>query len=374
MAWLNLPVRCRLAHFKITEVLKFLIALSLGYVMRINLEETKTCPNCVCPVKTEVQTVVKPCEKNIVNSESDIKVIDRFKPRNMYEVIRYDYFNDRFVWNNFDDDPRIGLPGFYKKNLKDILKQAEGLINNEKANKWKIVDLLNGYTRYDPLRGEEYILDLKLKSTQAQGSERTETYRLELLKPFPKAKLLSSTLIDDTKTIHFVLPLAGAGKRFEMFIQSFIKVCVEKKENVELFIVLFVGDTAEKQRKAQEVSDRIKVLSTNYPNAQFKVIKTDKKFTRALGLDIAAKELPKDALLFFCDVDVTISTEFLTRCRHNAVLGKQVYYPVVFAQYDPDIVRNFSPDGKKEDLFDINKYTGSSSFSNIPICKYFGIQ
>ena len=41
-------------------------------------------------------------------------------------------------------------------------------------------------------------------------------------------------------------------------------------------------------------------------------------------IDLGAKQLPPDSLLFFCDVDLTITPDFLTRCRHNTVQGKQV--------------------------------------------------
>ncbi len=41
-------------------------------------------------------------------------------------------------------------------------------------------------------------------------------------------------------------------------------------------------------------------------------------------LDLGAKQLPPDALIFFCDADVTITPDFLTRCRHNVIQGEQV--------------------------------------------------
>ena len=40
-----------------------------------------------------------------------------------------------------------------------------------------------------------------------------------------------------------------------------------------------------------------------------------------------------DPLLFFVDVDMTITTEFLHRCRNNAVAGARVYFPVVWSFY-----------------------------------------
>ena len=47
-------------------------------------------------------------------------------------------------------------------------------------------------------------------------------------------------------------------------------------------------------------------------------------FTSICRIDLGVKQLPPESLLFFCDADVTITPDFLTRCRHNAIQGKQV--------------------------------------------------
>lgn len=47
-----------------------------------------------------------------------------------------------------------------------------------------------------------------------------------------------------------------------------------------------------------------------------------------------------DALLFFCDVDVVFTVDFLERCRQNTDRGRRVYYPVVFSQYNPKYVNS----------------------------------
>ncbi|CAH1779558.1 unnamed protein product, partial [Owenia fusiformis] len=44
--------------------------------------------------------------------------------------------------------------------------------------------------------------------------------------------------------------------------------------------------------------------------------------------------------------------------RNNAVFGSQVYYPIVFAQFSPDMVHDYTPAGYDKDPLAINKYTG----------------
>ena len=82
-------------------------------------------------------------------------------------------------------------------------------------------------------------------------------------------------------------------------------------------------------------------------------------------MDLAARQLPADALIFFVDVDVSFDANFVENCVVLAERGKVAYYPIVFSQYDPQIVGNFSSPtsssktaSKKPDMKVISKLTG----------------
>ncbi len=57
------------------------------------------------------------------------------------------------------------------------------------------------------------------------------------------------------------------------------------------------------------------------------------KFSRAFALMDGLEYAPSDALVFFCDVDMTIEAQFFANCRHNAQRHHRVYYPVVYSLY-----------------------------------------
>lgn len=111
--------------------------------------------------------------------------------------------------------------------------------------------------------------------------------------------------------------------------------------------------------------------------SNYTLIPVDEEFSRGRGLDIGAHAWKRgDVLMFFCDVDIHFTPEFLNTCRlhaapseffcitrcihhhHSSVftavfqiilyipiyveplylVDKRVFYPVVFSLYNPAIV------------------------------------
>lgn len=347
-----------MSHRSLREIVKLCLAVCAGFMLRIAVDvpdlsaECPACPKCPVPVpqaKEFVKTHHVPLPPQLQES---------FIPKSMYEVIRFDYLNASYIYNNFDDDPRIGLLGHQKADLKDISQQVMGLFNDAQHSQaeWKMDKVVNAYRRIDPLRGEEYILDSYL--SLAQNPKVREFHRIEVIKPFGPAQMLSDDINTNDEVIYFILPISRIGQRFHMFIKHYEKVCLQREEQVYLLIVLFEGTSTEDKEAAKTIVNLITSLQDNYPKAQMSITRTKAAFSRALGLDIGAKQLTPGSLLFFCDVDVVFSPDFLTRCRKNAVKDEVVYYPIVFSQANPDIVQKYSPKEKSKDLMDINKYTG----------------
>lgn len=149
-----------------------------------------------------------------------------------------------------------------------------------------------------------------------------------------------------SKTINFVLPLTGRWEIFTRFMNNFEDVCLKNKENAKLVVVLF--ETEETKLIWDEISgtnlkqsDKIKKifeqLNQKYSlvDQLILVVKKD-KFSRSIGCEIGAALFPSNQLIFFVDVDIYFTSDFLFRARLNTIEFKQVYYPIVFSEYDPD--------------------------------------
>jgi len=95
-------------------------------------------------------------------------------------------------------------------------------------------------------------------------------------------------------------------------------------------------------------------------------LNVDEDFNRGRALNLGANLCNRLDLLFFMDVDILFDQGTLDRCRANAIPDKQVWFPIVWNQYDPKIISSGNPPGqaqheildKKSNTYNINKWTG----------------
>lgn len=341
----------------IKEAVKLVFVGAVGFLLRMcleSLDRTSSRPVCAsCPECTVAQTQAN---DDVFSDDLQLQLIEPFEAKNRHQVLRYDYFNKTDIFNNFEDSPRLGLLEHQKLDVRDMVHQSIALLNSGRKVPWKLRNIRNGYRRIDPLRGQEFILDVEIYPSKGNGQH--EVRRLQLVKPFSPAQLLSEHAVDNAEMVHFILPISRVTDRFYSFMKNFDETCLQVKEHVYLLIVLFAGDSPSDVKMVSEIRGTVQSLLTKYPSAHIRIIQTNIEFSRATGLDLGIKQLSQDALIFFCDVDVIFGREFLARCRQNAVQGKQVYYPMVYAQFDPVIVKKYSPSDQVKDLMKINKYTG----------------
>lgn len=140
------------------------------------------------------------------------------------------------------------------------------------------------------------------------------------------------------KLINFILPLSGRFTTFLRFIRNFEGVCLQRKEKVTLTVVLFPN---ERDNSFNETISVVNKLQDKYVYTRISVLSLNETFARALALEYGASHVAHpDDLLFFIDVDMIFNSKALMRIRLNTVRSKSVYFPIVFSQYDPQIVYN----------------------------------
>lgn len=306
---------------------------------------------------------------------------NHFQPQERNEVMEWEFLTGKLLYSAAENQPpRQSINSILRSALDDTVLQVMEMINENAKSRGRLIDFKEiqyGYRRVDPMHGVEYILDLLLLYKRHKGRKLTVPVRRHayLQQPFSKPffremeeldinslvesinsgtpatgfsfisnslKILSSLQEPkeigghNEKKVHILVPLVGRYDIFLRFMENFESTCIIPKQNVKLVIILFSRDSGQESIKHIEL---IQEYQNRFPSAEMTLIPMKGEFSRGLGLEMGSSQFDNDTLLLFCDVDLIFRGDFLQRCRDNTVQGQQVYYPIIFSQYDPKVTR-----------------------------------
>ncbi|XP_066294804.1 chondroitin sulfate synthase 3-like [Branchiostoma lanceolatum] len=279
-----------------------------------------------------------------------------FHPREARDVLPWDAVVGKMLYQHMttkSGEPSRKSSAVLKAAMDMNIIQAMHTVNRDYQRRYRTScdysSINHGYQRVDPIRGPDYKLDLlvvcrrkvKRKARMMLGRKSLYLHQsytdVEFLEKDWKENVLDHVISDMAprsaikETVHIIVPLHGRLSIFERFMKNYEAVCLETDSNVELLIILFKTTEAETSR----VLDVLDEYREKYPASTIKVILMTEPFSRGIGLNAGASHFGNNSLLFLCDVDLIFTENFFDRCRGNAVLGRQVYFPVMFSQYDP---------------------------------------
>ena len=269
--------------------------------------------------------------------------------KNEYEVFPF----CRFTINRiYMVDPGLGKRviekpiGLKKKDLLEVISHGVERLNVKRGGYliYTQDDFIEGIYRTEPTQGALYELYFRDKDVD---NSTLQYQRLVFYRPFGPIYLVKSQLAENWRqTIDIVLPLMGRVDKFRAFIERYINTGVKQDRRTRLTVVYFGDDGLADVRRI--LRDELSPLGDN---AAYNLIQLSGNFSRGVALQAGANSLVSqqqqqqqqqqgrnDSLMFFCDVDIIFSTDFLERCRLNAEPGKRVYYPMVFSLYNPAVV------------------------------------
>uniref|UniRef100_A0A0P4WQS3 Hexosyltransferase n=1 Tax=Scylla olivacea TaxID=85551 RepID=A0A0P4WQS3_SCYOL len=317
------------------------------------------------------------------------------------EVVPWDFFS-RAAFQLGAANPRHKITSGVNEGLNDVVRDFMDMINRVSKERGRVIDfkeVLYGYIRWHPSLASEYILDMLLLYKKFRGKKMTVPVRRHAYMQVPLGPLyvreieqehllepasptsaiqelvevvVKSSLKDlsklsykvpsgepsipqKPKKIHFILPLAGRLKTFQRFIENFRSTCLEREENVALVVVSFQPPPGEEDTR-DHVEALISSLHLDYPEADMTVLQANTTFSRAMALELGANLCKDSDLMFFIDVDMTFTSATLDRVRLHTKERLQIYYPIVFSEFDPDFSRDGKIDGYDHSL--INEDVG----------------
>ena len=219
----------------------------------------------------------------------------------------------------------------------------------------------------------EYTVDLLLKD---KYTRQEVPKRAHLLRPLSAVEIVPMPYVTESSRVHLILPVTVTEKDDVVsFLDSYSKVCLESGDNTHLYIVFIYDDNNPQNAPEDAFSVQKSVISfyeTKYKNGA-KIAWTSiqhNKPTQFSILDTISRKFPKETLFLLCSVGMELSIEFLNRVRMNSISKWQVFFPIAFYQYKPNLIYEEKPYPTEIEIhaksghFDANSYTHASFYNS----------
>ncbi|CAF0791765.1 unnamed protein product [Adineta steineri] len=263
----------------------------------------------------------------------------------------------------------------YKQSFDEVVRTYMEEVNKISRNMGRFLEYkktLYGYYKYEPRFGINYILDLYLIYRKYMGKrmsvpvrkrvyvvqrfrplyfrELSSSYSSAILSPFGagSSNSISPVMTNSYRTImlsnssvpiHMIVPVSGRLPTLKRLLTNFDRVVMCSNDsdllNVHLYIILM--ETAEDSgERMSTISNYIKNFLKKYKISRIHLIEVKNgNFTRGYARSYGASRFNETDLLFFIDLDMVFTRDLFPRIRHHTIFNKQVYFPIIFSQYDP---------------------------------------
>ncbi|GIY12695.1 chondroitin sulfate synthase 1 [Caerostris darwini] len=277
-------------------------------------------------------------------------VLNKFNPVSSDETLVWDFIS-KHMYAYGSLNPKKRLESYQQLAVNDVVMEIMEIINKYSKQRGRIIDfkeILYGYVRENPLFGVDYILDMLLTYRKYRGKKMTVPVRRHayLQKAFSQLEFREEYTQNSQPShmdalqshVNIIVPLYGRLENFKRFINNIENVCFQVGERIGLAVIFFESDGDDSTESKMIFDD----LKRKYPSYDIRLIEAKGPFSRAAALETGAKAFSLNSLLFFVDVDLVLDLGVMERIRLNTIQSKQVYFPVVFSEYDPEYIENDS--------------------------------
>ncbi|UJR16156.1 hypothetical protein I4U23_003067 [Adineta vaga] len=305
------------------------------------------------PLPESIRSILK---SNLANHS---KIVDKEKiPPGIYTL----FTASQYAANN--ELPVRSIEPAYKQCFDEVVRTYMEEVNKISRNMGRFLEYrktLYGYYKYEPKYGMNYILDLFLIYRKYLGRKmsvpvRKRVYVVQRFRPLYfreisssySSAILSNFGIDSTHKnvlsssipINMIVPVSGRLPTLKRLLTNFDHVVMRSNEsdllNVHLYIILM--ETAEDSGERMSlIADYVKKYLKRYQVPRIHLIEVGNgNFTRGFARSFGASRFNDTDLLFFIDLDMVFTRTLFPRIRHHTIFNKQVYFPIIFSQYDPN--------------------------------------
>ena len=254
-------------------------------------------------------------------------------PSSRYGVSIWEYFNSTRHFLTFEHMPVIGLPNSVKTGVNTALEVLLNVMNEREGSTHPFLPpyhLYDGFTTIDHSSGVQYSLHM---SVHRKGVSIPQEYVASVFLPFQGAGMVryENAQSQFDTTVHLIVNIIRTTDLTD-FLRMYEAVCLQPKLKAHLHLVFFGANV--------QASSLVSKLITDYPHGGITKYENNQgNFSLSEGYKLVANRLNDDDLMVFFDSSFVFTSEFLDHCRMNALQGKQVFSPILFSFYKPDLVK-----------------------------------
>lgn len=286
-------------------------------------------------------------ERNVswpIGNQPGNKALGRF------DILRWTYFNESHTFFDTDFTSVQELKTDAKLDVDRVINVAANNILTNYGQRLKFKKLLNGYKRFDASRGMDYILDLAF-TEKATGKELRK--RIEICKPLGKVEILPVPYVTENTRVNVILTV-DLFKRQEAFdfLEQYAQDCMEKKYKTFLMIVFLYNFNSPSKGKADafyDIKQYALVLAEKYKKNQSKISWLSVRLpinissieleplVKIAVTDLCVRKFSPESLILFVETGIRLRLDYLNRVRMNTISQYQVFCPIPFFEFHPDI-------------------------------------
>ncbi|CAG9539829.1 unnamed protein product [Cercopithifilaria johnstoni] len=263
------------------------------------------------------------------------------KAPDRYQVAKWHFFTNTEIFKNEPNQNVYALSGDDKLDVEEIVAASRKFIEESgEANDEDFLQLRNGYRLFDPMRGMDYIVDLLYRN-----NDGGKVHRIHLTRVISNGQLLQQVpYVKEDTDLTILIPLGsndevGAVRRF---IVQYVSLCQSSVgDNRQTRLVIAIRDVD--PFAIRLLNDDIIELRIRCKRAQTEtmllILKQDSHpVLAAAALDEAVDHFGEQMIYLLLSPHADIQREFLDRVRINTIKHFQVFFPLPFVEYHPQIV------------------------------------
>ncbi|KAL1123361.1 hypothetical protein AAG570_002446 [Ranatra chinensis] len=299
-------------------------------------------------------------------------------PNTRFDLLRWDYFDETTIYQPSRFSNMRPLAGADLDDAQNTMNTSIQWLIDKYRGEITYQKLVNGYRRFDPSRGLDYIFELSFR--ERSGKEVIK--RVETAKPLGRVELLQVPYVTENLRVSLIMPVHSENKEITVnFMKSYSQICMATSELTFLLLVLLYEPNApgkghsadvfkglkdlalELSSKHRKESSKVAWISIRVPDMKddFPPLYDDLLYFAIM--DLSLKKLLPDSLVLFIEPNTEIRLEYLNRVRMNTIKGTQAFSPIPFTEFDPVVVNAVTDIPRKPGL-EIHKNTGHFDIFN----------